>query len=148
MSPERNIVVSHLFAHPADRVFNAWLDPVLARQFLYATEPGEMIRVEIDARVGGKYTIIERRNGEDVEHTGKYLKIERPKKLPHRLVFTLKVPKYTPVVALVAIYILPRPDGCELFLTQESGQHSDEEKDRIAKGWKSICERLARVLTP
>ena len=96
MTPERNIVVSHHFAHPAELVGNAWLDPVQARQFLFATDGGEIIRCEIDARVGGSYTITERRGADEVEHVGKYLKIERPKKLPQRIAFTLKVPKYSP----------------------------------------------------
>jgi uncharacterized protein YndB with AHSA1/START domain len=148
MTPERNIVVSHRFSQPAEQVCNAWLDPVLARRFLFATDGGEMIRVEIDARVGGSYTITERRGGDEVEHTGKYLKIERPKKLPQRLAFTLRVPKYSPVVAMISVHILPRPDGSELFLTQESGQHTAEEKQKIAHGWTSICQRLSKVLTP
>jgi uncharacterized protein YndB with AHSA1/START domain len=147
MSPERNIVVSHRFQFPAERVFDAWLDPILAPQFLFATETGEMIRSEIDPHIGGSFTIVERRGGEDVEHTGKYLKIERSTKYQGRLAFTLRVPKYSPVVALVTINILPRPDGCELFLTQESGRHTAEEKDRIAAGWKSVCEKQAKVLT-
>jgi hypothetical protein len=28
----------------------------------------QMVRVEIDARVGGQFVIVERRDGEDVEH--------------------------------------------------------------------------------
>ncbi len=146
MSPERNIVVSHRFTFPAERVLEAWLDPEQARKFLFATDAGEMVRAEIEPRVGGVFTITERRDGEDIEHTGKYLKIDRPDKLPQRLSFTLSVSKLSPVKALISIHILPRPDGCELFLTQESGLHTDEEKARIAQGWQSICDRLAKLL--
>jgi len=146
MSPERNIVVSHRFTVPAERVLEAWLDPEQARKFLFATDAGEMVRAEIEPRVGGSFFITERRGDEEIEHTGKYLKIDRPNKQPQRLSFTLRVPKLSPVVALIAIHILPRPDGCELFLTQESGLHTDEEKARIAHGWQSICERLAKLL--
>ena len=146
MSPERNIVVSHRFKVSAERVMEAWLDPDQARKFLFATESGEMLRAEIEPRVGGAFTITERRGGEDIEHTGKYLKVERPPKLPQRLTFTLSVSKLSPVKALVSIHILPRPDGCELFLTQESGLHTDEEKTRIAQGWQSICDRLTKLL--
>lgn len=148
MSPERNIVVSHRFNVPAERVMEAWLDPEQARKFLFATDSGEMIKAEIDPRVGGTFTITERRGGEEIEHTGKYLKIERGPKLPQRLSFTLSVSKLSPVKALISIHILTRPDGCELFLTQESGLHTDEEKARIAQGWKSICDRLAKQLAP
>ena len=148
MTPERNIVVSHRFDLPAEHVCNAWLDPVLASRFLFATDGGEMIRLDIDARVGGSYTITERRGADEVEHTGQYLKIERPKKLPQRLAFTLGSRNTRSVVALVSVHILPRPDGCELFLTQESGQHTTEEKEQIAHGWTTICERLSKLLLP
>ena len=93
MSPERNIVVSHRFLFPAERVLEAWLDPEQARKFLFVTDTGEMVRAEIEPRVGGTFIITERRGDEEIEHTGKYLKIDRPSKLPQRLSFTLRVPE-------------------------------------------------------
>jgi uncharacterized protein YndB with AHSA1/START domain len=37
--------------------------------------------VETDPQVGGGFRIIERRDGEDVEHLGTYLAVERPNRL-------------------------------------------------------------------
>jgi uncharacterized protein YndB with AHSA1/START domain len=76
-------VTRSFFASP-ERVFDAWLNPAIARRFLFATPTGEMVRVDIDARVGGKFLIVRRSDGEDMEHVGEYLAIERPR----RLVFT------------------------------------------------------------
>ena len=41
--PKLVVTVSHTFSATAERVFDAWLDPVLARQFLFATPTGAII---------------------------------------------------------------------------------------------------------
>ena len=85
------VEISRRFDFPMERVFDARLDPVRAGKFLFATPTGTMVRAEIDARVGGAFNFTDRRDGEDVEHVGTYLEIDRPR----RLVFTFGVPKYS-----------------------------------------------------
>lgn len=41
------------FSASPERVFDAWLDPEKAGRFLFATEDGEMVRVEIDPNTPG-----------------------------------------------------------------------------------------------
>src|SRR5437016_1622323 len=73
--------VTRRFAAPAEAVFDSWLDEGGVGQWLFATPDGEMVRVEVDPRVGGRYAIVERRGGEDIVHTGAYEAIERPSRL-------------------------------------------------------------------
>jgi uncharacterized protein YndB with AHSA1/START domain len=131
--------VTRRFSAPPERVFDAWLDPEKAGRFLYATKEGEMVRVEIDARVGGRYSIVERRDGQDVDHTGEYLEIDRP----HRLVFTLQVPLYSEQADRVTVEIEPADDGCELTLIHET---SPQWADQAGDGWKMILDTLVEVL--
>ncbi len=108
------IIVTCRFDFPIERVFDAWLDPAVAREFLFATPNGTMVRFDIDARVGGLFNIT-RRDGDDVEHIGTYLEIDRPR----RIVFTFGVPKFTDHMTRVSLDLKPLPTGCELTLTHD-----------------------------
>src|ERR1044071_793415 len=106
------VCVKHKFSAAAERVFDAWLDPEKAAKFFFATPTGQITRVEIDARVGGGFTVVDRRDGEDAEHTGTYLELDRPR----RIVFSLKVDKYSADETIVTIEIAQLPDGCEVTI--------------------------------
>lgn len=133
-----SVRVTHRFVASPERVFDAWLDPNKACNFLFATATGQIVRAEIDGRVGGRFTIVDRRNGEDVEHVGTYIEIERPR----RLVFDLSVPKYSSDLSRVEIDIEPLARGCELTLVQHMPGRYAEIKGRSAEGWRRILEML------
>src|SRR5580658_3473531 len=114
--PTSRVVVTQSFTASPERVFDAFLDLKVARRFLFATATGEMITAQIDARVGGQFTFIERRpDMGDVRHVGEYLEIERPR----RLVFSFGVPQIDRRMTTVTIEIRPSAAGCELTLTNE-----------------------------
>ncbi len=75
------LIVTRDFAASPERVFDAWLDPAQAARFLFATPGGEMLQVEIDARIGGRALIVERRPGGDARHRLQFETIERPRRL-------------------------------------------------------------------
>lgn len=142
MNAESNVTVrvSRRFSASAERVFDAWLDPEKAGRWLFATPTGQMVRVEIDACVGGQFAFVDRRDGEDVEHVGEYLEIDRPR----RLVFTFSVPKYSSVSTRVTIEIQPLGTGCALTLTHENVL--PDYGTRTEAGWTMILDRLAEAL--
>lgn len=110
------VVVTHHYEAPPERVFDAFLDVTVARRFLFATAKGEMIVAELEPRVGGRFTFTERRpDMGDVRHVGEYLEIDRPR----RLVFTFGVPQFDPRMTTVAIDIRPDGTGSVLTLTNE-----------------------------
>ncbi len=139
--PQKTIVqVTRRFSASAESVFDAWLDPNTVGKWLFATPTGKMSKVKIDACVGGSYLIVENREGTHVEHIGKYLEIDRPR----RLVFTLKVPTYSQESTKVTVEIRALQSGCELTLT-----HEGVLPDYIARttsGWNMILDQLAAAL--
>jgi uncharacterized protein YndB with AHSA1/START domain len=134
--------VVHNYAAAPERIFDAFLDPAIARRFLFATPTGEMIRAEVDARVGGKFTFVDRRpDMGDVLHTGEYLEIDRPK----RLAFTFGVPQFRAEFSTVVLDFAPAPGGgCELTLTQSDV--AEEWADRSREGWGMILGALEKTL--
>ncbi|MDP3658813.1 SRPBCC domain-containing protein [Phenylobacterium sp.] len=141
MSDLATVHVSKRFEATPERVFDAWLDPALAGQFLFATPTGTMITVEIDPKVGGRFTFIEHRPEQgDIEHIGEYLAIERPR----RLSFTFAVPEFSDAYTTVTVEIAPIGAGCGLTLTHE-GVLPDYER-QTAQGWTTILGALAKAL--
>lgn len=133
--------VTHRFAWPPEQVFDAWLDPMVAARFLFATPTGEMIRAEIDAQVGGQFVFVDRRpDMGDVLHTGEYLEIDRPR----WLVFTFAVPTFDPGFTRVEVEITATAGGCEVRLTQHDTP--DEWAERSAQGWATILAALDAAL--
>jgi len=141
-SPSKvTIQVTRDFTVPPERVFDAWLDPKSAGHWLFATPAGRIKRVEIDGRVGGNFTIVDQREGTDIEHTGTYETIDRPR----RLVFTFLVPKYSSDATKVALDITPAPGGCHLTLTHE-GVWADY-AERTKQGWTKMLDELSLILS-
>ncbi len=80
----QTVIVVHRFNASPERVFDAWLDPERMKRFLFATATGEIVKVEADPRVGRRLRrSVDRRPdmGDHVEHYGKYVEIDRPRRL-------------------------------------------------------------------
>ena len=120
--------------------FDAWLDPVQAAKFLFASEQGTIIRAEIDAVVGGEFCIIDRREDEDIEHYGEYVEIS----WPERLVFDFSV-NQSPV-SRVAVDVVPDPGGSLVSVTNYLDAKWAKHAERARHGWAMILDRLARAV--
>ncbi len=131
--------ISRHFDEPPERVFDAWLAPEQAGRFLFTTDDGRIVKVEIDARVDGRFVFVDRRDGEDIEHVGRYVEIERPR----RLVFRFSVPRYSPDSDLITISFEPEGPGCLLTLHCAS---APAYRERTQQGWQLLLNKLAGVL--
>ncbi len=77
---------------------------------------GDIKRVEIDARVGGKFFFSDMRDGTEARHWGTYLELDRPRKI----VFTWIVDESEEAdPSKVTLTIEPDPDGCIATIVHE-----------------------------
>jgi uncharacterized protein YndB with AHSA1/START domain len=144
MSTPVILTVSRDFDASPEAVFDAWLDPEKAGKFLFATPDGEMLKVEIDARVGGKALVVERRASGDAHHHLQYEVIDRPR----RLVFLFRAdPAEEGAWTRVSIDIAPRGSGSTLSLTHEMDPQWAAYEDQTRKGWTTILDSLAKVIS-
>ena len=132
--------VTRRFSEPPERVFNAWLDPEVAGQWLFATALRPMTDVEIDPRVGGSFRLAERWDGEIIEHAGEYVEI-----VPNRrLVFILCRADRPRATTRVTVAITPLKTGCELDLTHE--QMPFDDANYVEGRWTGILYGLGVAL--
>lgn len=133
--------VNRHFAFPPERVFDAWLDPAGARQWWFKTPAGEMQTCEIDARIGGKFRIVEKRGDALADHFGTFVELDRPR----RIVFDFATDREQKPTR-VTVAIAPAPGGCELTLAHEMDRQWADFIDRTHNGWTMILQNLAKIV--
>lgn len=144
MSQPVHAIVMHRFKAPAERVFEAWFDPVWLGRWMFG--PGvrdeRIVGLTRDARVGGKFSFVVNRLGTEVAHVGEYLEIDRPQ----LLVFTWATRDRLPETSRVIVEITPRDSGCDVKLTQLMGAQWSAYVDKAADVWTTMLDALERAI--
>ena len=84
MADSRELVLTRILNAPREKVFRAWTEPALVRQW-FAPEPWTTPRVELDVRPGGASLVVMRSpEGDEFPNRGVYLEVVKNE----RLVFT------------------------------------------------------------
>ncbi|MGV6847210.1 MAG: SRPBCC family protein [Marinibacterium sp.] len=134
-------ITRHL-PYPPERVFDAWLDPVLLARFMVPGPGMRQPQVTTDPRVGGTFTILMDSPSEPNgwPHRGEYLIIDRP----NRLQFTW-VSAFTQDDSTVTLDFTPRDGGTDLRLTHIRFPH-EESRTNHESGWTEILAQLENAL--
>jgi uncharacterized protein YndB with AHSA1/START domain len=137
-------VVSHRFAVPAERVFEAWLDPVWIGRWMFGptVRDEKIVRLAVEPRVGGKFSFVVNRQNVEIDHVGEYLELDRPR----LIVFTWATRDSLPNTSRVIVEILSCDGGCELTLTHVMAADWAAFVDKAAGSWRKMLEALAGAL--
>jgi uncharacterized protein YndB with AHSA1/START domain len=136
--------VTHRFAaRPAD-VFDAWLDVELIGRWMFghATRDEAIVRLSTDPCVGGRFSFVVRRQGQEIDHVGEYLELARPT----RLVFTWAIAGTPGDPSVVTIDLAADGDGCRLTLVHTLHPDWAEYASRTEAGWTTMLTALAAMI--
>lgn len=135
--------VTRRFNATPERVFDAWLDPSKINGFLFGPNlrDEEVVSIIVDPRVGGRFSFLVRRQGQEIDHIGEYLEIDRP----HRLAFTWGTAQ-DGSSSRVSIEVVPLDQGCELTLTHELDPAWADFVDRASESWAKMIDALLKLL--
>jgi uncharacterized protein YndB with AHSA1/START domain len=132
--------VSKVINAPIEKVFDAWLDPEILSQFMLPMPGMPQPKTEIDARPGGRFTILMDVGDEVIPHSGTYLEIERP----NRLVFSWESPFSTDGSTVTLGFTAEKTNSTRVELTHE--KFPDQEScDNHLVGWGNILNVLGEV---
>jgi uncharacterized protein YndB with AHSA1/START domain len=149
--------VRRTFPAPRERVFRAWLEPELLRQWLTGPN-GSSPHAEVDARVGGEFRVtmtslagrlyaqLPGDHTEFVHMVGRYLEISPPE----RLVFTVGWEDFPFVhmdrdASTVTVEFHERGEETEVMLTHER-QPNRRIRAFHRYGWRGSLRKLDRLL--
>ncbi|MCB9852934.1 MAG: SRPBCC domain-containing protein [Phycisphaerales bacterium] len=144
--------VSGVIRAAPDAVFDAWVDPAIRRKWWLNVRGEGPTVCEIDARVGGRYTIKQIGSGSETADkadtyewimTGEFLEVVRPE----RLVFTWNVnnPDEPVVDQRVTVTFAAESGGTRIRVVHE-GIHSEHLRDGTDAGWTSMIDSINEIL--
>jgi uncharacterized protein YndB with AHSA1/START domain len=124
------------FDAPAERVYAAWLDPAKIRDW-FGPGLGPMVRIDVEPRVGGRFSWVQRRGDKDVEHVGEFLAMDPSR----RLAFTFAVPPDPE--SRVVVDLAERGEGCEVTVTHEIPAEWAAFVPKSIEAWSKMLDAMA-----
>ncbi len=136
-----SLTVTRRINQPAAKIFEAWLDPKMMAQYMVPNEDFTVPQAEIDAKVGGRFSFIVKKD-KDNPHAGTYLAIDRYTKIE----FTWESP-FSADGSIVTILFTPTDGGAtEVELTHVKFL-SEQSRDGHQNVWGIILETLDRLVS-
>lgn len=149
IDPDRDLVLTRRFEAPPAKVFRAWTDPELMKQW-FAPKPWTTPHVEIDLRPGGSSLVVMRSpEGEDYPNPGIYLDVVPNRRLVSTDAYTdAWTPSQKPFMTLILTF---DDDNGGTTYTALARHWSAEDcqahvKMGFHEGWGQCADQLADLL--
>ena len=142
MPTDTTLVLTRVFPAPAERIYAAWTNPEMLRQWFCPDSEMIVPVAEVDAQAGGNYRIVmQNKDGGTHSPSGTYEEVVPNK----RLVFSWKWAD-SEVVTRVTIDLNEMSENeTEMTLTHEGFPDSDM-RDKHNGGWTGCLDSLQRFL--
>jgi glutathione S-transferase len=144
---ETTLRLQRRFAAPRERVFDAWTNPNVLRDWWAAQptmSPGE---IEVDLRVGGRYRM-QMVTDEGEVHTvvGEYTRVDRPSHIAYTWTWESNEDAMTGSACTTVEVDFADDGGGTLVTLTHSGFGSPEIRGLHEHGWAGIFDSLERYL--
>ncbi len=149
--PQVAVRIERVLHAPPDRVFRAFLEPELLRQWI-APDDLDVDRVTVDARIGGLIEVFHSRHGESTgRFEGRFVKIDPPRELVYHWAFVGTEPEKGEYFdTLVQVQLRPSPDGGTHVTVvherlEELRRGAPQIYPRLVPGWENCLDKLERA---
>ncbi len=146
------IRIERILRAPPTRVFRAFLEPELMRQWI-APDDLDVDRVVVDPRVDGAIEVWHSRHGESTgKFEGRFVRIDPPRELVYRWAFVGTEPEKGEYFdTLVTVRLRPWGDGRTQVVVvherlAELRRGAPHIVERIVPGWENCLDKLERAV--
>ncbi len=137
---------------PPDRVFRAFLDPKLMRQWI-TPDDLDLDRITVEPRVGGRIEVWHSQHGVSTgKFEGRYVKLDPPRELVYRWAFVGTEPEKGEYFdTLVTVRLRPWGDGqTQVHVVHERlaelRKGAPHILPRLVPGWENCLDKLDRAV--
>ena len=142
MTPDRVITVRRVLPAAPDTVYDEWLDPVGMTEWM-CPRPARAVRICLEPSVGGLLRIDIEDGGSSLYVTGRYLELDRPR----RLRFTWSCSAWAdPSVQSVVTVTLEDHGAGQTMMTIEHEQLPPDQVTGHEHGWTAIAAQFGGAL--
>ena len=145
----RDLILTRTFDAPPEKVFNAWTQPTLLKQW-FAPLPWTTVEAELDVRVGGTGLIVMRDSeGKDFPSRGVYLGVVKNSRLVFTDAFTDAWELSEKPFMLVELAFEAQAESTKYTARVRHWTIADREAHEntgFHKGWVTCAEQLAALI--